>query len=141
MDIFRIFDSLNYLPNLQVAMEAVQDTHADLRGGDLLHRRHPRSEARTKYSLKYYVKLAKELEQMGAHFLAIKDMAGLCRPYAAHAAGQGAARRRSACRSTSTRTTRAASAPASVLEAATRAWTWWTCAIASMCGIDAASRT
>ena len=40
---------------------------------------------RTKYSLKYYVKLAKELEKMGAHFLAIKDMAGLCRPYAAYA--------------------------------------------------------
>src|SRR6202012_3727396 len=39
--------------------------------------------ARTKYSLKYYVKLAKELEKMGAHFLCIKDMAGLCRPFAA----------------------------------------------------------
>ncbi|MDB6109275.1 MAG: pyruvate carboxylase, partial [Pedosphaera sp.] len=39
---------------------------------------------RSKYSLKYYIKLAKELEKMGAHFLAIKDMAGLCRPYAAY---------------------------------------------------------
>ena len=38
---------------------------------------------RDKYTLKYYVKLARELERMGAHFLAIKDMAGLCRPYAA----------------------------------------------------------
>src|SRR5205085_438397 len=47
--------------------------------GDILDRR------RNKYSLKYYVKLAKELERMGAHMLAIKDMAGLCRPYAAHA--------------------------------------------------------
>ncbi len=84
MDIFRIFDSLNYLPNLKVAMEAVQDTHAICEAslcytGDILDPR------RTKYSLKYYVKLAKELEQMGAHFIAIKDMAGLCRPYAAHA--------------------------------------------------------
>jgi pyruvate carboxylase len=84
MDIFRIFDSLNYLPNLKVAMEAVQETHALCEGaicytGDILDRR------RTKYSLKYYVKLAKELERMGAHVLAIKDMAGLCRPYAAHA--------------------------------------------------------
>jgi pyruvate carboxylase len=82
MDIFRIFDSLNYLPNLRVAMEAVQDTHAICEGtlcytGDIL------DERRDKFSLKYYVKLAKELERMGAHFLAIKDMAGLCRPYAA----------------------------------------------------------
>ena len=83
MDIFRIFDSLNYLPNLKVAMEAVQDTHALCEAaicytGDIL------DPKRSKYSLKYYVQLAKELERMGAHVLAIKDMAGLCRPYAAH---------------------------------------------------------
>ncbi|QQL43807.1 pyruvate carboxylase [Sulfuriroseicoccus oceanibius] len=82
MDIFRIFDSLNYLPNLKAAMEAVQDTHAICEGticytGDIL------DEKRDKYSLKYYVNLAKELEQMGAHMLCIKDMAGLCRPAAA----------------------------------------------------------
>ena len=46
MDIFRIFDSLNYLPNLKVAMEAVQEDARHLRGGHLLHRRHSRSEAR-----------------------------------------------------------------------------------------------
>ena len=83
IDIFRIFDSLNYLPNLSVAMEAVQGTHAICEAaicytGNIL------DPSRTKYSLKYYVKLAKELEKMGAHILAIKDMAGLCRPYAAH---------------------------------------------------------
>jgi pyruvate carboxylase len=83
MDIFRIFDSLNYLPNLRVAMEAVQDTHAVCEAalcytGDILDPR------RDKYSLSYYVKMAKELEKMGAHVLAIKDMAGLCRPAAAH---------------------------------------------------------
>jgi pyruvate carboxylase len=82
MDIFRIFDSLNYLPNLRVAMESVQDTHAVCEAaicytGDIL------DEKRDKFSLQYYVKLAKELEKMGAHVLAIKDMAGLCRPYAA----------------------------------------------------------
>ncbi|MBI3853689.1 MAG: pyruvate carboxylase [Verrucomicrobia bacterium] len=82
IDIFRIFDSLNYLPNLKVAMEAVLKTHAVCEAaicytGNILDRR------RSKYSLKYYVKLAKELERMGAHILAIKDMAGLCRPYAA----------------------------------------------------------
>jgi len=84
MDIFRVFDSLNDLANMKAAMEAVQDTHAICEGaicytGDIL------DPAREKYSLKYYVKLAKELEKMGAHFLAIKDMAGLCRPYAAQA--------------------------------------------------------
>ncbi|MSU57101.1 MAG: pyruvate carboxylase [Pedosphaera sp.] len=83
MDIFRIFDSLNYLPNLKVAMEAVQDTHAVCEAaicytGNILDR------SRKKYSLRYYLKLAKELERMGAHTLAIKDMAGLCRPAAAY---------------------------------------------------------
>ncbi len=82
MDIFRVFDSLNYLPNLRVAMESVQDTHAICEAalcytGDIL------DDRRDKFSLKYYVRVAKELEKMGAHFLAIKDMAGLCRPYAA----------------------------------------------------------
>jgi pyruvate carboxylase len=82
IDIFRIFDSLNYVPNLRVAMDAVQETHAICEAaicytGDIL------DPTRDKYSLKYYVELAKELEKMGAHILAIKDMAGLCRPYAA----------------------------------------------------------
>jgi pyruvate carboxylase len=84
IDIFRIFDSLNYVPNLKAAMQAVRDTHAICEAaicytGDIL------DPARTKYSLDYYVKMARELERMGAHILAIKDMAGLCRPYAAHA--------------------------------------------------------
>ncbi|MBS0632135.1 MAG: pyruvate carboxylase [Verrucomicrobia bacterium] len=83
MDIFRIFDSLNYLPNLRVAMDAVQETHAVCEAalcysGDIL------DEKRDKFTLKYYVKMAKELERMGAHVLAIKDMAGLCRPQAAY---------------------------------------------------------
>jgi pyruvate carboxylase len=83
IDIFRIFDSLNYIPNLKVAMEAVQETHAVCEAaicytGDIL------DPKRSKYSLKYYIKLARELEKMGAHFLGIKDMAGLCRPYAAY---------------------------------------------------------
>ena len=84
MDIFRVFDSLNYLPNLKVAMEAVNETHGICEAaicytGNIL------DPQRSKYSLKYYVKLAQELEKMGAHFLAIKDMAGLCKPAAASA--------------------------------------------------------
>ncbi len=82
MDIFRIFDSLNYLPNMKVAMEAVRETGAVCEAavcytGDIL------DPAREKYSLDYYIRMARELEKMGAHVLAIKDMAGLLRPYAA----------------------------------------------------------
>ena len=82
MDIFRIFDSLNWVPNMRVAMEAVLKTGAICEPaicytGDILN------PHRTKYDLKYYVELAKELEKLGAHILAIKDMAGLCKPYAA----------------------------------------------------------
>jgi pyruvate carboxylase len=82
MDIFRVFDSMNYLPNLKVAMEAVNETHGVCEAavcytGNIL------DKSRSKYSLKYYIRLAKELEKMGAHILAIKDMAGLCKPAAA----------------------------------------------------------
>lgn len=82
MDVFRIFDALNWLPNMRVAMEAVQQTDAICEAaicytGDILNPQRP------KYDLKYFVKLAKELEKMGAHILAIKDMAGLCKPHAA----------------------------------------------------------
>jgi pyruvate carboxylase len=82
IDIFRIFDSLNWLPNMKVAMEAVRNTDriceaAVCYTGDIL------DPARDKYPLQYYVRMAKELERMGAHVLGIKDMAGLCRPYAA----------------------------------------------------------
>jgi pyruvate carboxylase len=82
IDIFRIFDSLNWLPNMKASMEAVRKTGkvceaAVCYTGDILDAR------RDKYSLDYYVKMARELERMGAHVLAIKDMAGLCKPYAA----------------------------------------------------------
>ena len=82
VDIFRIFDSLNWLPNMEVAMDAVLQTGriceaAICYTGDIL------DPDRTKYSLSYYIKMARELERMGAHVLAVKDMAGLLRPYAA----------------------------------------------------------
>jgi len=84
MDIFRVFDSLNYLPNLKVAMESIRkDTRSVCEAticytGDIL------DPKRDKYTLQYYVDLAKELEQMGAHILALKDMSGLCHPHAAY---------------------------------------------------------
>ena len=84
MDIFRVFDSLNYLPNLKVAMDSIRkDTNSVCEAticytGDIL------SSDRDKYTLKYYVDMAKELEIMGAHILALKDMSGLCHPNAAY---------------------------------------------------------
>lgn len=82
IDVFRIFDALNWIPNMRVAMDAVLATDAICEAaicytGDISN------PHRTKYDLKYYVRLAKELERMGAHILAIKDMAGLCKPRAA----------------------------------------------------------
>jgi pyruvate carboxylase len=83
IDIFRIFDSLNWLPNMRVAVETVLETGRFCEAsvcytGDLL------DPKRDKYSLKYYVRIAKELEKMGTHILGIKDMAGLLKPYAAY---------------------------------------------------------
>ncbi|HEV2195805.1 MAG TPA: pyruvate carboxylase [Candidatus Acidoferrum sp.] len=82
IDIFRIFDSLNSIDNMRVAINAALETGAVCEAaicytGDIL------DKGRPKYSLKYYVALAKQLEKLGTHFLAIKDMAGLCKPYAA----------------------------------------------------------
>ena len=82
IDIFRIFDSLNSIENMRVSIDAALETGAVCEPaicytGDLL------DSSRPKYSLNYYVTMAKQLEKLGAHFLCIKDMAGLCKPYAA----------------------------------------------------------
>ena len=84
MDVFRIFDSLNYLPNLKVAMEAVAEKTNSLCEAAVCFTGDFTNSSEEKYVLQYYVDLAKELEKMGAHILAIKDMAGLCHPTAAH---------------------------------------------------------
>jgi pyruvate carboxylase len=83
MDIFRIFDSLNYVPNLVPAMEAVLDDGRAVCEAAICYTGNILDPRRHKYDLKYYVDMARELERLGAHFLAIKDMAGLLRPYAA----------------------------------------------------------
>ena len=82
IDVFRIFDSLNWIPGMEVAMDEVlkQDKICQATicyTGDIL------DPKRDKYTLDYYVKMAKELEHRGAHMLAIKDMSGLLKPYAA----------------------------------------------------------
>ncbi|MBT4666698.1 MAG: pyruvate carboxylase subunit B, partial [Opitutae bacterium] len=84
MDVFRIFDSLNYLPNLKVAMETVNEQTKSLCEAAICFTGDFTDKAEEKYLLSYYVDMAKELEKMGAHLLAIKDMAGLCHPVAAY---------------------------------------------------------
>jgi pyruvate carboxylase len=83
IDIFRVFDSLNWAKGMAVAMEAVRKNGkiceaAICYTGDIT------DPKRDKYPLSYYVNLAKELEGMGAHILAIKDMAGLLKPMAGY---------------------------------------------------------
>ncbi|HTQ38426.1 MAG TPA: pyruvate carboxylase [Pirellulales bacterium] len=82
MDVFRIFDPLNWTENMRVAMDAVH-THGGICEAAICYTGDILNPQRPKYNLQYYVDLAKELEKMGAHILAIKDMAGLCKPYAA----------------------------------------------------------
>ncbi|XDA96985.1 pyruvate carboxylase [Sulfitobacter sp. LCG007] len=82
VDVFRVFDSLNWVENMRVAMDAVIDNNKVCEGticytGDIL------DPDRAKYSLKYYVDMGKELKAAGAHILGLKDMAGLLKPVAA----------------------------------------------------------
>ena len=84
VDVFRIFDSLNWVDQMKVANEAVQKAGKISEGticytGDILN-----PERSNVFTLDYYVKLAKELEREGFHILAIKDMAGLLKPRAAY---------------------------------------------------------
>jgi pyruvate carboxylase len=82
VDVFRIFDCLNWLPNMRVAIEAVQST-GKLCEAAICYTGNLTNPRETKYDLAYYLKLATEFKAMGAHVLGIKDMAGLCQPRAA----------------------------------------------------------
>ena len=82
VDVFRVFDSLNWVPNMRVAIDAVNKSGKLCEAvvcytGDVL------DPARAKYDLKYYVSLAKDLAKAGTHILGLKDMAGLVKPAAA----------------------------------------------------------
>ncbi len=85
IDVFRIFDSLNWTENMKVAMETVREHTSAVCEASICYTGDSLNPKRTKYTLQYYVKLAKELVKMGTHILCIKDMAGLCKPYAAYA--------------------------------------------------------
>jgi pyruvate carboxylase len=84
IDVFRVFDCLNWAPNMRVAIEAVRDS-GRLCEAAVCYTGNLTNPRETKYDLQYYVKLAKEVRAMGAHVLAIKDMGGLCQPRAAAA--------------------------------------------------------
>ena len=82
IDVFRVFDSLNWVENMRVAMDAVVEANKICEGticytGDILN------PDRAKYDLKYYVDMGKQLRDAGAHVLGLKDMAGLLKPAAA----------------------------------------------------------
>ncbi|ATO21145.1 pyruvate carboxylase (plasmid) [Acinetobacter sp. LoGeW2-3] len=82
IDLFRVFDSLNAVDNMRVAIDAVRESGmlcetAICYTGDLF-------DSSRRYNLKYYVEMAKQLEKAGANILAIKDMAGICKPKAAY---------------------------------------------------------
>ncbi|WP_286102898.1 pyruvate carboxylase [Pediococcus pentosaceus] len=84
IDVFRIFDSLNWVPQLEESIQRVRDNGkvaeaAMAYTGDIL------DTNRTKYNLKYYVDLAQELQAAGAHIIGIKDMSGILKPQAAYA--------------------------------------------------------
>jgi pyruvate carboxylase len=82
VDVFRVFDSLNWVENMRVAMDAVIENNKICEGtvcytGDILN------PDRAKYDLKYYVDMGNQLKDAGAHVLGLKDMAGLLKPAAA----------------------------------------------------------
>jgi pyruvate carboxylase len=84
IDLFRVFDALNSVENMRVAIDAVCESGSLCEGaicytGDMF------DGERAKYNLSYYLEIAKSLEQAGVHIIAIKDMAGVCRPRAAYA--------------------------------------------------------
>ncbi|MDN5873956.1 MAG: pyruvate carboxylase subunit B, partial [Sinobacteraceae bacterium] len=81
IDLFRVFDSLNDVENMRVAMDAVLETGA-LCEAAICYTGNALAGGNNRYDVAYYVRRAKTLEQAGAHILAIKDMAGVCRPEA-----------------------------------------------------------
>ena len=83
IDVFRVFDSLNWLENLRPVIAVVRNQSNAIAEAAICYTGDILDPKRDKYSLSYYVNLAKDLVRAGAHILAIKDMAGLLKPYAA----------------------------------------------------------
>ncbi|MEY8444787.1 pyruvate carboxylase [Enterococcus ratti] len=83
IDVFRIFDSLNWIPQMEKSIQAVRDA-GKVAEAAICYTGDINDPARAKYNVQYYKEMAKELEQLGAHIIAIKDMAGLLKPQAAY---------------------------------------------------------
>lgn len=83
VDVFRIFDSLNWLDGMKVSIQAVRQRTGGLAEVCICYSGDITDPTRTKYTLQYYLDLARQIEDAGAHILAIKDMTGLLKPYAA----------------------------------------------------------
>lgn len=83
IDVFRIFDSLNWLPQMEKSIQTVRDT-GKIAEAAICYTGDINDPTRAKYDVQYYLNMAKELEKMGAHMIAIKDMAGLLKPQAAY---------------------------------------------------------
>lgn len=83
VDLFRIFDSLNWMKSIAPCIKHVRNRTQGLAEGSICYTGDILNPKNTKYNLKYYTTLAKDIENAGAHILAIKDMAGLLKPYAA----------------------------------------------------------
>jgi len=83
VDVFRIFDSLNWVKSMTVSINAVRERTGGIAEACISYTGDISNPSKTKYNLAYYLNLAKQLEDSGAHILGIKDMAGLLKPYAA----------------------------------------------------------
>ena len=86
MDVFRVFDSLNYIENMRLGIDAVGEAGGIVEGticytGDIT------DPARTKYNLEYYLNFGHQLVDAGCHVICVKDMAGLLKPRAARSEG------------------------------------------------------
>jgi pyruvate carboxylase len=83
IDLFRVFDSLNWMKSIAPCIEHVRTKTSGLAEGTICYTGDILDPSKTKYNLKYYVQLAKDIENAGAHILGVKDMAGLLKPNAA----------------------------------------------------------
>ncbi len=83
VDVFRIFDSLNWIDSMKISINAVRERTGGIAEACICYTGDIMNPKRQKFSLQYYLDLAQKLEDSGAHILAIKDMAGLLKPYAA----------------------------------------------------------
>ena len=81
IDVFRIFDSLNLIENMEIAIEEVRNA-GKICEGAICYTNDVNDPNEKKYTLKYYIDLVQSLDKLGANIIAIKDMAGLCKPEA-----------------------------------------------------------